>query len=205
MKKIVLFVFLILITQSFNVYAKTYQVVNSGTSFSPADLTIEVGDSVNFSLSSSHNAVEVSKKIFDAGGNESNKGFSLDFGGGKVAFDSLGVFYYVCQPHASMGMKGIIRVVDKLTSSVQKFSDGAEVSVFPNPSNGFLHVKLSNTNESLCSLKLYSMTGSLIHIYTFTGIRNDGSNLRLDGNTKGIYILEITTDMGKYQKPLVLN
>jgi plastocyanin len=53
----------------------------------------------------------VSKETYIAGDTTSNGGFRVPFGGGKVAFHTLGVHYYVCQPHASIGMKAVINVV----------------------------------------------------------------------------------------------
>jgi plastocyanin len=91
--------------------AATHTIVDSGTSFSPSTLNINVGDTVVFSLSTMHNAVEVSQTTWNNNGNTSNGGFNLPFGGGTVIFPVAGTYYYVCAPHASAGMKGIINVV----------------------------------------------------------------------------------------------
>ncbi len=89
----------------------TFTIVDSGLSFSPTPLTINVGDTVNFSLATMHNAIEVSQTTWNNNGNTSNGGFSLPFGGGQVIFTVAGTYYYVCAPHASSGMKGMINVV----------------------------------------------------------------------------------------------
>jgi plastocyanin len=92
--------------------ATTYTVINSGFTFSPASLTISVGDTVVFSLAGSHNTVEVSQATWNANGNTPlSGGFSTPFGGGTVIFSTAGSHYYVCSPHASGGMKGVINVV----------------------------------------------------------------------------------------------
>ena len=62
-------------------YSITWQVTNSGFSFSPATVTINLGDNVNFTLDADHNAVEVSSAIWSANGETSNGGFSIVFGG----------------------------------------------------------------------------------------------------------------------------
>ena len=87
-----------------------HTVMNMGFSFSPSLLTINAGDTVRFNLDSNHNAVEVSQTTWNANGNTPNGGFSVGFGGGDVVFNTPGTFYYVCQPHASGGMKGRIVV-----------------------------------------------------------------------------------------------
>ncbi len=89
---------------------QTVTVSSPGFSFSPASVTIRAGDTVNFVLAGIHDAVEVSKATWDANGNASNGGFRIPFGGGSHTFTQPGTYYYVCEPHASMGMKGTIIV-----------------------------------------------------------------------------------------------
>lgn len=92
--------------------ANTFVVSTSGLAFSPSVITIYKGDTVQFQISSIHNAVEVSKAVYNANGITSNGGFSTPFGGGKVAFKTSGTFYYVCTNHVSSGMKGIVNVLE---------------------------------------------------------------------------------------------
>ncbi len=89
---------------------QTVTVSASGFSFSPSTITIRAGDTVNFAISSIHNAVEVSKAIWDVNGIASNGGFTLPFGGGSHTFTKPGIYYFVCTAHASFGMKGTIIV-----------------------------------------------------------------------------------------------
>ncbi|HMD13942.1 MAG TPA: plastocyanin/azurin family copper-binding protein, partial [Bacteroidota bacterium] len=92
------------------VWGTTHTISSSGFTFSPNTLTITAGDTINFVLASIHNAVEVSQATWNADGITSNGGFSVPFGGGKTVLTVVGTHYYVCQNHASMGMKGIITV-----------------------------------------------------------------------------------------------
>lgn len=91
-------------------YATTWTITNSGNTFSPASITITVGDTVSFQLAGSHNAQEVSQATYNANSNAPIIGFQTAFGGGLVTGLAVGTHYYVCDPHASMGMKGIINV-----------------------------------------------------------------------------------------------
>lgn len=93
-----------------SVFATTTTVTNSGNTFVPADITITQGDTVNFSITNAHDVVEVSQATYNANGNTSNGGFSLPFGGGTLIGLAPGTYYYVCTPHASLGMKGTITV-----------------------------------------------------------------------------------------------
>jgi plastocyanin len=110
MKKTILLISFVLIICMPGFSAK-HVITNTGATFSPDSITINILDTVEFSLANFHNAVEVSKATYESGDTTSNGGFRLPFGGGKVAFHTLGVHYYVCQPHAAIGMKGVINVV----------------------------------------------------------------------------------------------
>ena len=122
--------------------AKIWQVTNSGTSFSPSSLTINEGDTVQFSLSQSHNSQEVSQVTWSNNGNTALAGgFSTAFGGGLVLPDKLtqGTHYYVCTPHAGFGMKGQI-IVNKPAVGIST-DQISSVSIFPNPSHDFIKIK----------------------------------------------------------------
>jgi len=103
-------VVLFLVLSVTSVFATKHTINNSGLSFNPATLTINAGDTVVFSIAGIHNAVEVDQSTWDADGITSNGGFSVPFGGGSVVLSVVGTHYYVCQAHASGGMKGTITV-----------------------------------------------------------------------------------------------
>ena len=109
MKKILLLSTVLLMIATVG-YSTIYTIGNSGTTFSPVTITIHVGDTIVFMLSSTYNAIEVSKDTYDASGNTTNGGFSVPHGGGQVSFRKTGIFYYVCEAHAAIGMKGSITV-----------------------------------------------------------------------------------------------
>jgi plastocyanin len=82
--------------------------------FLPENLTISVGDCVEFVMSETHNAVEVSQENFESTppiGTALDGGFEVPFGETLVVpFDEVGTHFYVCQPHITMGMIGTIVV-----------------------------------------------------------------------------------------------
>jgi plastocyanin len=118
--------FLVLMTSGLamgHLQAQTVHVVsNSGLEFTPADITIMAGDTVDWQIGGTHNVVEVSQATYDANGDAPlSGGFLTPFGGGKLAFETTGTFYYVCEPHAGLGMKGAI-TVQGTTSAVADFT-----------------------------------------------------------------------------------
>ena len=80
--------------------------------FSPEDLTIAAGDCVNFVMSNTHNAVEVSQDSYEnREGTALAGGFQVTFGETlEVYFGEQGTHYYVCQPHINADMIGTITV-----------------------------------------------------------------------------------------------
>jgi len=93
-------------------------ITNQGMNFSPDTITINLGDTVNFVLGNSHNAVEVSQSTFLSNGSTSNGGFNINFGQTATFIPQFEQsYYYVCQPHVNSGMKGVIIVEDNSPSS----------------------------------------------------------------------------------------
>ena len=102
---------LFLISLSLNTFSQNI-ITTSGLNFVPDTLNIYTGDSVNFILSTSHNAVEVDSLTYSINGsNPLIGGFNVGFGADTtIIFNTIKTYYYVCQPHVSLGMKGIIVV-----------------------------------------------------------------------------------------------
>jgi plastocyanin len=87
----------------------SHQVQTIGNTFDPDMLTINVLDTVFFTGLGYHNATEVDEATYLANGTTSNGGFEYLFDDFHV-FTEPGTYYYVCTPHAGMGMKGMITV-----------------------------------------------------------------------------------------------
>ena len=140
MKKVILSIFALVISFSSG-FATVVTITNSGLTYSPATVTINQGDTVIFSISASHNAVEVAEATWNSGGSTAlSGGFSLPFGGGIVTDLSAGDHFYVCQPHASAGMKGKITVQPNSVSEAKKLND---ICLFPNPALNFIQIRNS--------------------------------------------------------------
>lgn len=139
------FLLLLLFLAGTKGFCATWTITNSEFTFNPANRTITLGDDVLFTLGAIHNAVEVSQATWDSNGNTPLAGgFETDFGGGAVAASELGVgtHYYVCSPHASGGMKGVI-IVQSVTGIVENKSQ-SDLTVYPNPSNNIIVIKGSS-------------------------------------------------------------
>lgn len=87
------------------VNSATWTVTNSGNSFTPSLITINLGDTVVFQIAGNHNVVEVTEATWNANGNTSNGGFTLPFGGGTYVPNQVKTYYFVCQPESGVSFE----------------------------------------------------------------------------------------------------
>jgi plastocyanin len=169
-------------------FCTTWTITNSGFTFSPSMVTITVGDDVNFILESIHNAVEVSQATWNANGNTPLAGgFQTSLGGGAVLTSKLGVgtHYYVCSPHASMGMKG--RIIVQNTTGITENNVPQKFTIYPNPSDNLITIRTDN-NLSGAQFSITDPTGRLV----FNGrLADDATPIDISRLAPGIYLVQI--------------
>lgn len=184
-------------------FGTTYTITNSGNTYSPATITISPGDSVRFNIGSFHDAVEVSEATWNANGNTALPGFTLPFGGGLLLPADLpvGTHYYVCTPHASLGMKGTI-IVQGIVG-ISDNSSTTELSIFPNPSNGtFLLTINGSKGQQNYNLSIYDISGASA---LTTPLLNQKNNIiDLSDFPKGIYFLKIYNETELFTRKIVV-
>src|SRR5664280_1325967 len=147
MKKLIISLFLVSFGTA--VFCTTWTITNSGFAFTPSTITITSGDDVSFVLESMHNAIEVSQATWDVNGNTPlSGGFSVAFAGGSVlpAKLTVGTHWYVCSPHASLGMKGTIIV--STSTVIKENQEQINILVYPNPSSDFITVRANSGFQS---------------------------------------------------------
>ena len=194
MKKIILS--LLLITVSLNGFSITWSIANSGFSFSPATLTINQGDEVNYVIASSHNAVEVSQAVWNANGNTSSNGFLVPFGGGIVSAAQLtvGTHYYVCTPHASLGMKG--KIIVQAPAGFEENKTQTDILIYPNPVIDHLNVQYNSLETNVLEIKLFDLEGKMLKVLF--------AKTLVDGPFMKSYDLSTETQPGVYFVQIVL-
>lgn len=109
----------------------THELTNVGTTFSPAVITMNAGDSIHLVLANPHTCTQVDQATWEANGNTSNGGFNYPSGEHTFSLDVPGTYYYVCIPHAGMGMKGQFIVQDG--SGIEEATDLSLIQLAPNP------------------------------------------------------------------------
>jgi plastocyanin len=125
--------------------AQTTHPLQSGNLvFIPSVLNIEAGDSIHLTLVADHTLTEVSEETWNANGNTPNGGFNFGPGTPNPGFahtfsiDTPGTYWFVCIPHAGMGMKCVIHVAP--SSVGQRTLDKPSFHLSPNPAVDMLRV-----------------------------------------------------------------
>ena len=120
----------------------THVLTTVGTTFSPDTIVAVQYDSLKIIFSSpEHTFTQVSPETWEANGNTPSGEYQIGPGVDSItiALDATGTIYYVCVPHAAMGMKGIVDVL--LGTHVHEGHGRLEERFHPNPTNGTLWIR----------------------------------------------------------------
>jgi len=161
-------------------------ISNSGTSWVPSALTINVGDTVTWVNTGGTHNVNGTTTTFpnnpESFGNSIAAGWTY-----QHVFTIAGNYDFQCDPHASMGMTGTITVQDP---SLIQGNNIIDPEVYPNPFYNNLTIKNCNGYQ----LIIYSIIGKL----EFSEIiLNDNHQLSTAQLPEGIYLYEILYDNKK--------
>jgi plastocyanin len=172
-----------------------------GFTFSPDSISAVVGDTIVFNINANHDAVEVSQATWNINGTTSNGGFSVPFGGGATVVTQVKTYYYVCQNHASMGMKGRLFVTSPTGLPPVFVCEYTGFDMFPNPASSSVTIQANLATGKEHSLKIFNILGNCIcqeanipYNYKFN----------LAGIPDGVYILEVRSGEALVQKRLVV-
>ena len=70
----------------------------------------------------------------------------------------------------------------------------SNLSVYPNPSNGLVNVKLDDNSDEICRLEIISVTGGVKSVKTN---QDTQTVVDLSGYPNGIFIIKVTTLKGE--------
>ena len=169
----------------------SHDVTASGSSFSPSNLTITVGDEVVWTNTSGSHSVDGLISKFPSNpesfGNAVGTGWIY-----KFTFNTVGTYDYQCDIHGPMGMTGKITVNPKTVTSNQTLADGTgKILLYPNPASKFVQILIPGNYDAVNSIKIYNITGSIVNEKTFSD--NQESLLYDISQFKnGVYFMEIS-------------
>jgi len=190
MKK--LYKILLILTLLFNAtagFSTSHTITNSGSTFVPDSISATVGDTIIFSLTTNHNAIEVYDTSWALNHRTSNGGFQTPLGGGIVVVTQAKIYYYVCGIHFASGMKG--RIFVQSASGIETVSKAAtQFDIGPNPARENFMVRIqSKTDAGKLKLEVYDLLGKMVFTET---LQNDFESISCDRFLRGTYLVKIT-------------
>lgn len=127
--------------------AETFELTNTGNQFSPPMIELTTDDEVHITLPAPHTCTEVSAETWAALGNTPLPG-GFNFGSGTHTWapTAPGVYYFVCSPHASMGMIGRFMVTSP--TGVGEHRNLMPMKLSPNPATSTVSLGLTSLDAS---------------------------------------------------------
>jgi len=80
-----------------------------------------------------------------------------------------------------------------------------DISIYPNPTDGYLNLDFNIEKANSLEIYLCNLSGQVVYneaLTTFSG--KYSSNIDLNSQPKGVYLLSIVTEKGKYDRKIVL-
>jgi len=184
--------------------AVTHTVNQEGLTWNPSEITIEVGDTVEWIWSGGSHTVtsgtdlgdpEVGQ-LFDTPLNSSNTSVSF-------TFTQVGAQDFFCRPHLNFGMTGTVNII--AVSAVENTPALTAVRLLPNSPNPFNPSTLitfalpeERTGPTEVSLRVFDLKGRLVRVLmeeTVDADRHtvswDGRDDRGQGAPSGVYIYRL--------------
>lgn len=183
MKSIKFLVIACLLLISFKSYSVVHVINQTGSTFSPSSLTVNVGDVIHWVWSSGTHTTTSGN--IPAGALSWNS----DLTSTKPTFDYTvtvaGSYAYVCLLHESMGMVASFTAV--ATTGIAENELSRTISVFPNPAQSFINIKTGSDGEILLS----NILGKSIKKYQLKDLPQLDESYQLDLSdlSGGVYII----------------
>lgn len=168
----------------------------ASSTFTPPTVNAIVGDTVAFIIGSGHTATEVDFATWSSGGSTPLSG-GFNFNSSSplpaIKLTAVGTRYYVCQPHAAMGMKGQINVTS--STGIAEQTTAFFMSLYPNPANDLINLNVSGANSEVVSISVLNLLGNKVIDLGGKQILNNGvKQIDISALPKGVYFLNIVAD-----------
>ncbi len=113
-----------------------------------------------------------------------------------------GTHWYVCQPHASMGMKGMI-IVEGTTSTGPEPTANV-MSIYPNPTDGNIQLTIEGAQlNQEYQFEIYNMQGKRVYA-TLRSVQPQLETIDLSTLSDGFYFVKVFDGTSMYSRKLVI-
>lgn len=186
--------------------AAQFNVNISGQSYSPATLTVNVGDVVIIQASDLHPLIQVSLANWNAN-NAVQEGFgaSSDFTLSITAGMAGTTIYYGCSSHFGSGMKGQINV--NVVSGISENRTRAfNFTVYPNPVTADSWMNVSVKSAGKISITVYDLNGRMIRQLIDQQVKAGEFTIAFPVNElqKGTYVVQMRTAKERLEKQILI-
>lgn len=193
--KIFLLSFSLLAVTFVNAQTK-HTITASGGTFTPNTLTINQGDTVEWTnLSGTHN-VNGTQATFPTNPASFGNAIGAAPWTYTFVFTVAGNYAYQCDVHAP-NMAGTISV--QPATSVAELQKETEIKVFPNPTADYFSI---DTKQTIKSVSLINITGQIVKTYSETASQTNRFDVKV--LPKGIYFLTIEVGDAKLVEKLII-
>jgi plastocyanin len=186
--------------------AAQFNVNISGQSYSPATLTVNVGDVVIIQASDFHPLIQVSLANWNTN-NAVQEGFgsTSDFTLTITTAMAGTTIYYGCSAHISGGMKGQINV--NVVSGISENRIRAfNFTVYPNPVTADSWMNVSVKSAGKISITIYDLNGRVISHLIDQQVKAGEFTIAFPVNElqKGTYIVQMRTAKERLEKQVLI-
>jgi plastocyanin len=175
--------------------ANIYSVLVKDYSFTPATVTAEVGDTIRWiwqggSHTTTSTTIPAGAAPWDSPITPTNAVF-------QYILTVPGTYLYLCTPHASLSMTGIIVVSPTSVESVENFP----LRIAPNPANDVLEVALPGQKQDV-EIRILDMLGRSV----FDGIISSGKTMSISTANipSGLYQLTLNLEGRRIANSVVI-
>jgi len=173
----------------------SHAVAVTDYAFTPKELTITAGDTVIWTNTGAmgHN-VNGTTVTFPNNPESFGNAVGLNWTY-KFVFNTPGIYDYHCNPHASFGMTGSV-IVNSSTGTEDLAGKTENFQLYPNPASQYIELLVPDNHEKISSLKVYSVTGTLIDQKILSG---NAQSFRYDVSRykSGVYFMEFNSGIHK--------
>ena len=187
-------------------YSTTWTVQAAGFSFTPSSITVNVGDTVKWQwVEGTHTTTSATIPAGAASWNQPLDAVNSTY---KYVVTLPGTYNYICIPHQSFGMVGVIHSnpigIKPLGTAVPDVYNLGQN--FPNPFNPSTNITFDLPKNAAVKLVVYNIIGEQSAVL-FNGELNAGSyNADWDASNfpSGVYFYRLSTDDFSQTKRMIL-
>ncbi len=178
----------------------THDVNASGMSFTPANITIDLGDTVRWTNTAGTHNVNGTTATFSGNpasfGNAVGTGWVFDH-----KFTVAGSYDYRCDIHGGSGMTGRVIVVDP-TANIETVTTSGNgiLNIYPIPASNELTIELSSelfSESPELALIVFDMSGKIV--LSQSTISTSTVKLNTAGLENGMYIINLMNGSTKLE------